>query len=250
MTASIAMTTVGAAAVGYGAYTKQPKDLLIPLAYFTGMEALQAMSYTVIDICGIPLNQILTVLSFIHIAFQPFFINMLMMYFIPQDVKKRIQGWVYGLCGIATVSLLLQLYPFNWSECVPGSLLCSEQLCTVSGDWHLAWEIPLNGIFNYFASKWFVLALPGYFLAGLVLPFVYGAWKPNLFHIVLGPLAAYFLLDNMSEAGAVWCLISIGLIILVLPGNTIGKYLHTQKWFFYEKPKGMRKKQKKIKAFI
>ncbi|MEI6095260.1 MAG: DUF5765 domain-containing protein, partial [Gammaproteobacteria bacterium] len=35
-----------------------------------------------------------------HIAFQPFFINMLAMYFIPEEVKHKIARYVYGACWI------------------------------------------------------------------------------------------------------------------------------------------------------
>jgi hypothetical protein len=49
------------------------------LGYFSSMEVLQAFTYSVIDQCALPSNQIATLLGYLHIAFQPFFINMLSM---------------------------------------------------------------------------------------------------------------------------------------------------------------------------
>ena len=47
--------------------------LWISLLYFSSMEALQAVSYTSWTSANSPLNQTLTLLGFLHIAFQPFF---------------------------------------------------------------------------------------------------------------------------------------------------------------------------------
>jgi hypothetical protein len=77
------------------------------------MEVLQAYTYTVIDQCDNPGNQIATLLGYIHIAFQPFFINAGPLYFIPEKIRARISPAVYFLCFVTTVCLLLRLYPFE-----------------------------------------------------------------------------------------------------------------------------------------
>lgn len=228
MGASVALTAVGTAGLSVGVHRKQPKELLLPLGYFTLMEGIQALTYPVIDACGIPLNQILTVLGFIHIAFQPFFINMVMMYFIPAERRKRIQFPVYIFCALAAIVTLLQLYPFAWAGmCSEGTPLCGNPLCSVTGTWHLAWNIPLNGLMNALWPMPF-MGLPGYFFIGLVLPFLYGSWRANLFHIVLGPLLAYFLTNNINEAGAIWCTFSIALLLSLIGEKPIRKYLRVQ----------------------
>ena len=43
--------------------------------YFTVMEGLQVWGYTVVDSCGTPQNQAVTLLSYLHIAFQPMVFN-------------------------------------------------------------------------------------------------------------------------------------------------------------------------------
>lgn len=61
----------------------------LPLAYFSVMEALQAVTYVKFDECSNSTNHFLTYSGYIHIAFQPFFANMVAMHFIPQNVKRQ-----------------------------------------------------------------------------------------------------------------------------------------------------------------
>ncbi len=231
--ASAALAVAGGTATGWAIVKKLPKSLWIPLAYFTAMEALQAVQYIVVDLCGLPANQVLTILGYIHIAFQPFFINMVAMYFIPEHIKNKISKYVYAVCGLAAVSMLAQLYPAAWAgTCIPGSMLCGEMLCTVSGSWHIAWDIPLNGIYNFLDA--FYIAMPGYVLAGLVMPFIYGSWKLNLYQMTCGLFLAMLLTDNQNEAAAIWCLLSIGIVILILGERPLRKYLHVRNWWLWK----------------
>jgi hypothetical protein len=71
--ASATLATIGFTSTAYVAIKGEDKALWIPLAYFSLMEMLQAATYTVIDQCGLPLNQLLTLFGALHITFQPFF---------------------------------------------------------------------------------------------------------------------------------------------------------------------------------
>lgn len=232
--ASAVLAVTGTIATGYAVITRQPKSLYIPLAYFTAMETLQAVQYTVVDLCGMPMNEILTVVGYVHIAFQPFFINMVAMYFIPIHIKERIRAFVYWLCAFAAVSMLIQLYPLAWAgQCMPGSMLCGETLCTVSGSWHIAWNLPLNGLYNMLFTL-FHVSMPGYVLVGLILPFLYGSWRLNLYQILCGLVLAFFLTSNPNEAAAIWCLLSIGIVILIVGEKPLRKYLHVTQWWLWK----------------
>jgi hypothetical protein len=57
--ASATLATLGLASTAYVAYKGEERSLWVPLAYFSLMELLQAGTYTVIDLCGLPLNQVL-----------------------------------------------------------------------------------------------------------------------------------------------------------------------------------------------
>ena len=243
--ASTVLATIGLSSTAFFYYKKEPPVLCLTLGYFALMEALQAYTYTVIDQCGDPGNQIATLLGYLHIAFQPFFINAISLYFIPERIKIRISGAVYAFCFISTLCLLIRIYPFNWIPAcyqvkyklflldsffdpfiVP---FCGERICSISGQWHIAWEIP--AIAN-------LASINMYCIAAFVLPFLYGSWKMTAYHLFTGPFLAYLTTNNPNEWAAVWCLYSIGLLLLLVK-TPIRRYLRVGHWFwwrFLEKP--------------
>ena len=87
--ASAVLATAGLGTTAYAAYRKEPAAIWMPLGYFSLMELLQAFTYSVIDQCSLPSNQIATLLGYLHIAFQPFFINAVSMHFIPDQARAR-----------------------------------------------------------------------------------------------------------------------------------------------------------------
>jgi len=234
--ASATLATLGFASTAYIAIKGEDQKLWVPLAYFSLMEMLQALTYTAIDQCGLPFNQVLTLLGSLHIAFQPFFINTFSMHFIPEFVYKKISSWVYATCFVGTVMVILLNYPFEWAgTCNIGHVpFCSEHLCSVSGNWHIAWGAPLNNI------TWLYL---GYFIPAFLLPILYGSWKFTLYHILVGPVLAGLLTNNINEWPAVWCLMSIGLLLVVIK-SPLRQLLYSQHWFWWflfkpEKPESM-----------
>jgi len=228
--ASALLATAGLCSTAYVAYKKEDKHLWMPLGYFSLMELLQAVTYHYIDSCGAPINQVLTLLGYLHITFQPFFINMFAMHFLPKHVKEKIQDWVYAICFVGSILMLIKLYPFEWGGMCPigKEALCESNLCSVHGNWHIAWNIPLNSLAYL---KW------GYAFPGMILPFVYGSWRLGLYLYLLGPFMAGFFTDNLNEWPAVWCLLSIGLLLVVIK-TPIRKYLYIKKkWYFWKFPR-------------
>jgi hypothetical protein len=223
--ASATLATVGFASTAYVAYKGEDKGLWIPLAYFSLMEMLQAVTYTVIDQCSLPLNQVLTLLGSLHITFQPFFLNAMALHFIPEQVRKRVSPFVYAICGVGSLMMLLKQYPFEWAgTCQIGhEPLCGDRLCSVSGNWHIAWEAPMNGMHwaNY-----------GYYLPVFLLPVIYGSWKFTLYHLIFGPSLAHLLTDNINEWPAVWCLLSIGILLIVIK-TPLRQLLYNRSWLFW-----------------
>lgn len=227
MEASAGLATIGAAGVVYAVYKKKPKELWLVLGYFTLMEFLQAYTYTVINQCQNPANQMATVLGYLHITFQPFFINMISLYFIPQNTVKKIAPFVYAFCFVGAIFMIIRLYPFAWApKCVPGiHPLCGNILCSVSGQWHIAWDLPINTVAHSFA----------YYGPAFILPLFYGSWRLTTYHIIMGPLLAYLLTNNYNEMAAVWCLLSIGFLSLVV-ATRLQKLLFVKKWYFWNYP--------------
>jgi hypothetical protein len=206
--ASAVLSTIGIAGTVYAAYKKEPVALWMCLGYFTLMEVLQAYTYSVIGQCSVPSNQVATLLGYLHVTFQPFFINAVSLHFIDQRVARKIAPLVYTVCFAAAIMMLIKLYPFAWAGlCEIGRPMCGEMLCSVHGNWHIAWEVPVNTINDNFS--W-------YFLAGFIVPLLYGSWRFTLYHVLAGPLLAYTTTDNMNEWPAVWCLFSIGFMLIVV----------------------------------
>jgi hypothetical protein len=212
--ASIAMTAAGGAAMVVSAARCDPKAIWLTLGYFTVMEALQAAGYAVVDQCGSKANQGITLLSYLHIAGQPIAINAFAMAIAPRVVAPALRRTVYVLAALATATLLLRLVPLEAvGTCQPGDVLCGARLCLVSGKWHIGWEVPLNDLPR---SLGVTAQFPAYLLAVFVLPLAYGSWRFVLFHALAGPILADVLTDNPLEMPAIWCLFSIGIILIAL----------------------------------
>jgi hypothetical protein len=230
--ASAVWATLGISTTIYAAYKKEPPVLWLALGYFSLMEALQAYTYSVINQCSLPANQVATLLGYLHIAFQPFFANMVALYFVPDAVAKPLRIPVYIVCACAALMMMLQVYPFSWGgACVPGDMLCGRSLCSVFGNWHIAWEIPTNGFSFDFGSP-IGAARYGhvaYVIAVFIMPLLYGSWKMVLYHALLGPILSIILTNNPNEQPAVWCLLSIGLLLIVVK-TPIRRWLHVKRW--------------------
>ena len=236
--ASAVLATAGFATATYVAYKGESKELWIPLTYFACMELLQAATYIYIDQCDRPPNQILTLFGYLHIAFQPFFINMVAMYFIPEQVKNKISTLVYLLCTVGAIAMLVKMYPFAWAgNCLIGiEGFCGPATCSVSGAWHIAWQMPLNGLLSEYSilgARWGLHAFT-YILVGFYLPVLYGSWRFVAFHYLIGPWISDLLTDDPNEYAAVWCLFSIALCVSVIK-TPIRKYLHVKAWPYYKK---------------
>lgn len=231
--ASAVLAAAGFAGTAYAAYKKEPAPLWLSLGYFSLMELLQAFTYSVIDACTLPSNQISTLLGYLHITFQPFFVTAVSLYFIPAYVRKQVAIPAYLCCFASAIFMLIQLYPFDWAGiCTPGRPLCGTQLCSVSGEWHIAWEVPTNGIGNIFYGgpvSFFTDGFPSYVLCVFILPILYGSWRVTVYHFLLGPFLAQKLTSNPNEWPAIWCLLSIGLLLIVVK-SPVRKLLHVKRW--------------------
>ena len=230
--ASVAMTSVGGVAAAVTYMRNDPPAIWLTIGYFTVMEALQVAGYAVVDQCGTPANKAVTIASYLHIAFQPIFINAFAMELVPTQVKARVWRWVMLLSLGATAIMLIQLLPSEaLGRCADGAALCGASYCTVSGDWHIAWNIPYNGLFVPLeAALGIAFGFPAYMTAVFVLPLAYGAWRFTLFHAVSGPLLASALTSNPNEMPAIWCLFSI-FILFVGVSMRVRAGVTTQTWW-------------------
>ncbi len=228
--ASAIFAVIGIACAVHLARKKESKLLWIPLAYFAIMEALQAITYFYLGSCSSSGNQLLTFLSYMHIAFQPIFINAFVLYFVPARVRKKIILPVLTLAALATILLIVKVYPFEWAgSCAEGTALCGKLLCSYMGNWHLAWSLPFNDIGGLSMMKY-------YLIAAFALPLIYGSWKTTIIGLLTGPVLASMLTSNPNEWPAVWCLISIWIILIAIV-TPLRKWVRVEKWYFWNYPK-------------
>ncbi len=229
--ASAALATAGVGTSGYMAKNKQSKLIWIPILYFSVMELLQALTYFYIDKCDVYMNHLLTVIGVIHIAFQPFFINAISLYFVPARIRKKVAPWAFTICFFGTVGTLVKLYPFHLvtgsaAACISGvDTMCGSGLCSVSGSWHLAWNVPLSLHPNIFYT---------YYVPAFIVPIIYGSWRMTIYHCIFGPALAWILTKNPNEWPAVWCLLSVG-YILVAWYTPLREKLKVKKWFLWRR---------------
>ena len=188
------------------------------IGFFTVMEGLQAAGYAVVDQCGNSANRTITQLSYLHIALQPLFINAFCMAIAPRAVSLAGRRWVFGLAALASVLMLLRLVPFDWAgACQPGDVMCATAWCLVSGEWHIGWEVPLNAVWSSSLDVFSIrLQFPPYLAAVFLMPLFYGCWRFVLFHALAGPVLATVLSSNPNEMPAIWCLFSVGLLLIGL----------------------------------
>jgi hypothetical protein len=247
MEASAALATIGLGSTLYAKHKGEPPALYLTLGYFSLMELLQAFTYLYIDECHNVTNHILTYLGALHIVFQPFFVNTMSLYFVPPNVRNRIIIPVFAACFAASIIMLLELYPFQGlGVCKMGETLCGKSICSVSGEWHIAWNIPLNDLWNKMLSlltqgplraedRWhFHNGLDIYYAISFLLPLLYGSWRITVYHLVMGPFLANMLTNNTNEGAAVWCLLSIGFLLIVVK-TPIRKLLHVEHYFLWPK---------------
>jgi hypothetical protein len=199
--ASTALATCGFVCTGLAIRRKESIQLWSALGYFSLVEALQAYTCSVIDRCSMPENQIATVLGYLHITFQPFFVNAVALYFIDQRVAEKIAPFAFTFCFAAAIMMLIKLYPFAWAkQCLPGVRpMCGESICAFHGNWHIAWSLPVRDISD--KISW-------YFLAAFLMPARYGSWRWSLYHLITGPVLERLTTSNLNEWPAEWCLFS------------------------------------------
>lgn len=216
--ASTGMMLVGVAGAVVTWRRGEAPAIPVTLAFYAAMEGLQLAGYLVIDQCGSSANQSVTVLSMLHIAVQPLVLNAFIMAMVRADLSRGQRAVVYGLSALASALIVVQMLPVaELGQCQSGVAVCARRWCTVSGDWHLGWEVPYNGLFVPLERALHVtFGFPSYFLAIFVLPLFYGAWRFVVFLILVGPVLSNKLTSVPNEAPAIWCLFAIAILLVSL----------------------------------
>jgi hypothetical protein len=189
------------------------------LAYFSTMELLQAFTYSVIGVCALTntiegkWNEILTILSYLHICFQPLFLNLFGISFSVklENIKKLLKTTI-PIILISCFLMIARLFPSEfWGLCdYIKSPLCGLDTCSYFGDWHIAWRLTLNS-FDEISIFNIKIVFLSYHLPIFILPFFYGGWRWSLYQFFY-MLISMSLTNNKDEWPAIWCIGSIGIL--------------------------------------
>ena len=192
--------------------------LWIPILYFAFMELLQYIGYETIENKKKYLNKVVATVIYIHIGFQPFFINMWYSNFIPKSQLTQLffvlkLCFVFGLFWISRLIFWDNSYKYLCDSLnEPG---CGKFTEVLKGPKHLLYKAKVRAA-NYLTpsifSHFFLWFIPVLFL---------NVNKMVYFIILMSGLSGWLLASNIHEAASIWCFLFIPIMIISL----IYKYL-------------------------
>jgi hypothetical protein len=188
------------------------------IGYFALMEVLQFLQYKVIDQCDNIYNKWLTTIGYLHICFQPLFVNIWLFAF----TRHHNFTFLY-LSFFAGLLLASRLLFVKDSELCDGANepLCGKKTCSYTGTKHIAWNVRLRAP----GSHWFTPSIGLHFFMWVIPALILFEIKPILAILLTGPYFGYFFTNNIHEQPAIWCFTSIAQMIItfLLIGGSDGR---------------------------
>lgn len=199
-------------------------DLASGVFFFFTMELLQAFQYLFIapnidsPLCDNIINQILTVLGFLHICLQPYFCHVINASLTKNQKYLDKYVVIKRLCLIGGGMLFTRFLLANtWEQTLVGKStewLRGDKVCTFRGNYHLAWSIPMADptyVIPGAAIHSFLMFAPFFALyekKGMVIQ--------GIFLFAFGPYLAGLITPNLMEQASIWCFFSIAQIAIML----------------------------------
>lgn len=193
-------------------YYKGSYLILAMLIFLASKELIQLLLYsTGLAKCKTKWNKWLTSLSWVHICFQPFFVNLFFSAFSPNAVLYKIPIILSFIYALFNLPVLREIGGKSKHRCQPdyNSNMCRAQTCSINGKYHLGYGFDLKSADNGgFTPSGFT-----YNLLSFAPAYIIGDWFLATLHLIVAALS-YKFINNVGEASAVWCLNSfwIGLI--------------------------------------
>lgn len=197
------------------AWMNVPWRILVTVVFLAIKEWLQLMLYGQLEKEGASTNRALTVLSWIHISFQPLVVNLFISAF---SKKPQLYDVPLMLCLIFAVANMVRLKDLG---VVSEAAMCSEeramnvcrpQTLSEPGKLHLAYGMALISADVYS----FVPTMFTYYLLMFGPAYIIGDWQIASIHAVVAGASALAAPGNAGEAGAMWCLNSFWIGILAV----------------------------------
>lgn len=197
--------SVGLLGIFAGIYFyKKNKYIGIGIFYFGIMEILQFLQYQVIDKCESKMNKFLTTLGYIHICFQPLFINIWLMGFIDDPENYYVFLYMSVCAGILLLSRIIWVkdHEICNTNIEP---LCGPKTCSLSGQRHIVWNFRLRAP----GKDWVTPSIGLIFFMWVIPTLVMFKKKPIMALILTSPYLGLLFTDNIHESASVWCFTAI-----------------------------------------
>jgi hypothetical protein len=193
-------------------YFKGSYLILAMLIFLASKELIQFLLYTTgLRKCNTIWNKFLTSASWVHICFQPFFVNLFFSALSRNKVMYRIPLFLSLIYALFNLPVLREIGGNSKHRCQTdySSNLCRAQTCSINGKYHLAYGFNLKSADNSGST-------PNNFTYNLLSfapAYIIGDWFLATIHLLVAFLS-YRFITNVGEGSAIWCVNSfwIGLI--------------------------------------
>jgi hypothetical protein len=178
--------------------------LYIPLYYLGVKDLLQTFLYEFDD--NEYYKKFFSILSYIHICFQPLFVNMLLSYFSKAALIYNSSYWnlifvisfIFGLYQLTNLDVFdIQNYGLYCQD--KSSDFCSDKNSSYIGKYHVAYKFRTK--FKYSSFFLILMIIPGLFTNSYIHSIIWAIFI----------LTIKIIFDDVrdGEKGAIWCLLSI-----------------------------------------
>lgn len=201
-----------------------PVAITLSVIFLATKELLQLGLYLSISSCNTT-NTFLTSLSWIHISFQPFIVNLFISAFSQTpDLYKipLIMSLVFAIANIFRLKEMRGTIKYKCQNNIQQNM-CRPKTCSIKGKHHVAYGFELASADHYaFITPSFFT----YYLLTFVPAYIIGDWQLATIHLIFA-IGSMTFIQDAGEAGAIWCVNSFWIgffaIYYVFKGNPFHK---------------------------
>ena len=189
-----------------GLYYHIPIRIVLGTSFLAVKELIQVLLYHHLDACT-DMNKFLTIAAWIHISFQPLFMNLFISAFSATPKKYDVPLAMCLIFAIANTFRLKDFHGGKHPQCVPHmqSNLCRQKTCSTPGKYHLAYGFALNSADEGAHTP----SLFAYFLLMFGPALIIGDWLLGIINITVSIMSFTLVAHDSGEASAIWCVNSM-----------------------------------------
>lgn len=205
--AILAMTSLA------GVYRAIPSRIVLGTAFLALKELIQMLLYRHLESCN-ETNKYLTAAAWIHISFQPLFMNLFISAFSATPHLYDVPIMLCLMFAIANTFRLKEVRGAEATMCTQDTRRnpCRPLTCSTNGKYHLAYGFALysSDISGYTPSMF------SFFLLMFAPAFVIGDWQLASINAVVATLSYTLVAHDTGESSAIWCVNSFWVAFFAL----------------------------------